>query len=71
MRGSMPWRRILTKYLSTMAALMIWLKPSSMMIKRKGDRGSPCLILQEGEKGWEGTPLIKIENNAKDARLRI
>jgi hypothetical protein len=41
------------------------------MMKRKGERGSPCLIPLVGEKGREGTPLIRIEKKAEEVRFRI
>ena len=54
-----------------MVALMALFISSIIKMKRKGKSGSPCLILLEGEKGLEGTPLIKIENMAKEVRLTI
>jgi hypothetical protein len=42
-----------------------------MIIKRKGDRGSPCLIPLVGEKGQEGTPLIRIEKKVEQVRFEI
>jgi hypothetical protein len=42
-----------------------------MIMKRKGDRGSPCLIPLDGEKGFEGTPLMRRERNVEEVRLRI
>jgi hypothetical protein len=41
-----------------------------MMMKRKGERGSPCLIPLEGEKGFEGTPLISREKKAEEVRFK-
>jgi len=54
-----------------MDALMNWLRPSTMMIKRKGDKGSICRMTREGEKGWDGTPLIKIDMKAKEVTFKI
>jgi hypothetical protein len=42
-----------------------------MMMKRKGDKGSPCLIPRVGEKGCEGMPLIRIEKKVEEVKLRI
>ena len=42
-----------------------------MIIKRKGERGSPCLIPLEGEKGFEGTPLMSREKKAEEVRFKI
>jgi hypothetical protein len=54
-----------------MVSLRVWLSPSSSRIKRKGKSGSPCLMPHEGEKGLEGTLLIRMENRAKELRLTI
>jgi hypothetical protein len=40
-------------------------------MKRKGESGSPCLIPREGEKGFVGTPLMRMENRAEEVRLTI
>jgi hypothetical protein len=50
---------------------MARLSPSAIIMKRKGESGSPCLIPLEGEKGLEGTPLIRMENRADEVRLTI
>jgi hypothetical protein len=42
-----------------------------MMIKRKGERGSPWWILGEDKKEQEGTPLTKIEKKTDEVRLSI
>jgi len=47
------------------------LRPSAMIIKRKGGIGSPCLIPLVGEKGQEGTPLIRIEKKEEEVRFEI
>ena len=49
-----------------MACFSILPRPSTMSIKRKGDRGSPCLMPHEELKGFEGDPLTKIEKKAKE-----
>jgi hypothetical protein len=41
------------------------------MTKRNGERGSPCLIPREGEKGWEGVPLTRNENKVEEIRFII
>ena len=38
--------------------------PSAIMMKRKGDRGSPCLIPLDGLKGCKGPPFSRIEKKA-------
>jgi len=40
-----------------------------MITKRKGERGSPCLIPLEGRKVGEGIPLINIEKKDEDKKL--
>jgi hypothetical protein len=42
-----------------------------MIMKRNGDRGPPCMIPRVGEKGREGTPLMRIENKEDEVRFRI
>jgi len=37
-------------------------------MKRKGERGSPCLSPLKGRKIFEGEPLSKIENLAEVTR---
>jgi hypothetical protein len=54
-----------------MVALMALFISSIIKMKRKGKSGSPCLILLEGEKGLEGTPLTNIENKVDYVRLTI
>jgi len=54
-----------------MVALIVRLNPSAIMMKRKGESGSPCLIPLKGEKGFEGTPLMRMENRAEEVRLTI
>jgi hypothetical protein len=41
------------------------------MMKRKGERGSPCLIPLEGEKFFEGTPLIRREKKTEEVKFKI
>jgi hypothetical protein len=57
--------------MSTMDALKKRIRPSTMMIKMKGDKVSPSRMPREGEKGWDGTPLIRIEKKEEEVRLRI
>ena len=52
-------------------ALIEWLRPSSIRMKRKGERGSPYLIPLDGEKGCDGTPLIRMEKKAEKVRVVI
>jgi hypothetical protein len=56
---------------SEMEDLMVRLSPSARIIKRKGESGSPCLMPLVGEKGQEGTSLIRMENRADEVRLTI
>jgi hypothetical protein len=42
-----------------------------MIMKRKGGQRIPCLIPLVGEKGREGTPLMRIEKKAEEVRFRI
>lgn len=44
------------------------LRPSNIMIKRKGDKGSPCLIPREEEKKPQGELLINTKNLAVDTQ---
>jgi len=41
------------------------------MTKRKGDRGSPCLIPLEGRKVGEGMPLMSTKKKEEDNKLMI
>jgi hypothetical protein len=36
------------------------------MMKRKGERGSPCQIPREGEKVGEGDPLTRMEKKTEE-----
>jgi hypothetical protein len=54
-----------------MVALIIQLSPLAIVMKRKGERGYPFQMLQEGVKGWDGTPLMRIEKKEEEVRLRI
>jgi hypothetical protein len=67
----MPCRGKPVRRLFSRAAWIDLLSPSAMMMKRKGERGSPCLIPLEGEKGFEGTPLISREKKAEEVRFKI
>jgi hypothetical protein len=54
-----------------MVALMARLNPSTVIMKRKDESESPCLIPLEGGKGFDGIPLIRMENRADDVTLTI
>jgi hypothetical protein len=69
--GEMPWRGSPDSCLDLIAAWIDLLRPSAKIMKRKGERGSPCLIPLEGEKGFEGTPLTRIEKKAVEVRFII
>jgi hypothetical protein len=69
--GDKPWRVRLEREWSEMVALRVLLSPSARIMKRKGERGSPCLMPLVSEKGLEGTPLIRMENRAEEVRLTI
>ena len=45
--------------------------PSAMIIKRKGERGSPCLIPLVGEKVREGMSLTRMEKKAEEVKFII
>jgi hypothetical protein len=47
------------------------LRPLARIMNKNGERGSPCLIPLEGEKGFDGTPLIRIEKNTEEVRFTI
>ena len=67
----MPCRGKPVKRLFSRETWIDLLSPSAMMMKRKGDRGSAYLIPLEGEKGFEGTPLMSREKKAKEVRFKI
>ena len=46
-------------------------RPSAIITKRKGERGSPCLIPLVERKGREGVPLTRIEKKEEVVSLRI
>jgi hypothetical protein len=54
-----------------MEASIYRLRPSAMMMKRKWDKGSPCLIPHKYLKDLEGASLKSMEKNAEEVRLRI
>ena len=64
----LTWELILS---TVPSEVMERLRPSTMIIKRNRDRGSPCLIPCMGEKGRDGTPLMRIEKKAEEVRFRI
>ena len=45
--------------------------PSAIIIKRKGERGSPYQIPLEGDKGREGTPLTRREKKTEEVKFKI
>ena len=69
--GEMSCRGRPVRRLFSIAAWMERLRPSARMMKRKGERGSPYLIPLKGEKGHEGTPLMRREKNAEEVRFII
>jgi hypothetical protein len=71
MGGEIRWGVRPKREWSLMDSLRVQLSPSAKRIKRKGESGSPCLIPREGEKGLEGTSLIRMENRAEEVRLTI
>lgn len=44
-------------------------RPSAIIMNRKGERGSPCLIPLEERKVEVGMPFMRIEKKADDIRL--
>jgi len=42
-----------------------------MRTKRKGDRGSPCLMPRDGLKGEEGEPFNRTEKLGEEIRFMI
>jgi hypothetical protein len=69
--GEMSCRGRPVRRLFSIAAWMERLRPSARMMKRKGERGSPYLIPLKGEKGHEGTPLMRREKNAEEVTFII
>ena len=61
-----PW--ILPSSLAEVIALP---NPFIMRMKRKGERGSPCLIPLEGENVPAGDPLRRIEKKAEETNDKI
>jgi len=57
--------------LFVVVAWRVLLNHSSMMTKRKGDRGSPYLILLEGPNGFEGDPLTRMAKKAPETKVMI
>jgi hypothetical protein len=47
--------------LVVVALLMLRLRPSLIIMKRKGDSGYPCLMPLVGHKGLVGAPFISSE----------
>jgi hypothetical protein len=68
MGTSSPWSHnplILLPITTTFRAL---LRPSTIRMKRKGERGLPCLIPWEGANIAEGDPLMIIEKKVEEVR---
>ena len=57
--------------LSVTATLTYLPRPSTIGTNKKGERGSPCLMPLEGEKGLDGTPFTRMEKKAEEVRFRI
>ena len=53
------------------ATEMYLLRPSTIGINKKGDKGSPCQIPLEGLNVGEGVPLINIEKKDEETSERI
>jgi len=68
-RCSTLWIRIYFTLFAT-TSLMDRTKPSAIKMKRKGERGSPYRMSQEGEQVLEGEPLIKMEKKDEEVRER-
>ena len=65
-----PWcREIPLISWSWLFALKRCPRPSTIKIKRKGERVSPWLISLDGWKVWEGVPFIKMEK--KNIRYQV
>lgn len=67
----MPWGERPFRVLSSIAAEILLLRPSTIRMKRKGDKGSPFLIPLEGLKVGEGAPLTRIETKDEETNDRI
>lgn len=51
--------------------MIIWLRECAAIVKRKGERGSPCLRPLEAEKKPLGVPFRRMEKWAVDRHLEI
>jgi hypothetical protein len=69
--GEIPCRGRPVRSFLSIVAWMDLLRPSAIIMNRNGERGSPCLILLEGEKGLDGTPLTRREKHAEEVRFII
>jgi hypothetical protein len=56
---------------SVIAALIYLPRPSAISKNKKGERGSPCLMPPEGEKGLDGIPFTRMEKKVEEAIFRI
>lgn len=61
-----PW-----SYPSMVASLRLLPRPLTPRMKRKGERGSPCLMPWEGLKGVVGDPFTRIEEKEDEIRFII
>jgi hypothetical protein len=68
---SSPLRRRPLIFFSKTAYFVVLPRNSSMRMKRKGERGSPCMMPQVSEKMAEGDPLMSIEKKDKEVRDNI
>ena len=66
-----PWREMPLRIWLLTPLWISLLRPSAIRTKRKGERGSPCLIPLVGEKGGEGIPLTRIEKKVEEMRFII
>jgi hypothetical protein len=69
--GKMPCKGRLVRSLFSIVAWMDILRPSTIIMNRNGERGSPFLIPLVGEKGLDGTPLMRKEKMAEEVRFTI
>lgn len=70
-KGWRPWREIPFRAWEDTAEWSRRLIPSATRTKRKGDRGSPWRIPQDGKKGDEGEPLNRTEKEREEMRFMI
>jgi hypothetical protein len=71
MGGEIPCKGRPVRSLFSIAAWMDLLRPSAKIMNKNGERGSPCLIPLEGEKGCDGMPLMRREKKVEEVRFTI